>query len=104
MRRREWLWLQLCEEIRGEVPTDEHVLHAMSLLYRSSDRLPDLTAAYVAASAAHPNDVGLLFGVFSSHVRCGAVISHGYGHCTALRCCGSGGWDRSLREREGLGF
>lgn len=51
------------------MPTDEHVLHAMSLLYRNTDRLSDLTAAYVAASAALPADVSLLLGAFSCHVK-----------------------------------
>ncbi|KAL3136699.1 hypothetical protein ABBQ38_005934 [Trebouxia sp. C0009 RCD-2024] len=41
----------------------------MSIVYRRANRMKDMSAAFAAASAAHPRDEGLLRGVFVSYVR-----------------------------------
>ncbi|KAL3145468.1 hypothetical protein ABBQ32_003295 [Trebouxia sp. C0010 RCD-2024] len=61
--------LQVCEAVRREVPTDEQILNIMSIVYRRANRMKDMSAAFAAASAAHPRDEGLLRGVFVSYVR-----------------------------------
>ena len=63
------LVLQVCEDVRREVPTDEQLLNTMTIVYRRSNRLKDMSAAFAAASAARPQDEGLLRGVFTSYVR-----------------------------------
>ena len=55
--------------MRREVPTDEQILNTMSIVYRRANRMKDMSAAFAAASAAHPRDEGLLRGVFVSYVR-----------------------------------
>ena len=55
--------------MRREVPTDEQVLNTMCIVYRRANRMKDLSAAFAAASTAHPQDKGLLRGVFVSYVR-----------------------------------
>ena len=61
---------QLCDEVRAEAPTDQHVLHTMGMVYRGGDCMSRLTAAYAAASAKEPSDLGLLTAVFGGYVRC----------------------------------
>lgn len=41
----------------------------MTIVYRRANRMKDMSAAFAAASAAHPRDEGLLRGVFVSYVR-----------------------------------
>ena len=55
--------------MRREVPTDEQILNTMTIVYRRANRMKDMSAAFAAASAAHPRDEGLLRGVFVSYVR-----------------------------------
>ena len=62
--------VQLCDEVRAEAPTDQHVLHTMGMVYRGADCMPRLTAAYAAASAKEPSNLGLLTAVFGGYVRC----------------------------------
>jgi hypothetical protein len=66
---------QLCDEVLSETPTDEHVLQTLALVLRQARRIKEITAAYVAASAAAPKDQGLLLGAFWGHVRhaCGTA-------------------------------
>ena len=61
--------MQVCEDVRSEVPTDEQLLNTMTIVYRRANRLKDMSAAFAAASAARPQDEGLLRGVFTSYVR-----------------------------------
>ena len=61
--------LQVCEEVRQEVPTDEQILVTMTLVYRKANHMQALAEAYAAASAARPKDGSLLRGVFANHVR-----------------------------------
>ena len=61
--------LQVCEEVRHEVPTDEQLLNTMTIVYRRANRLNDMSAAFAAASAKQPQDEGLLRGVFVSYAR-----------------------------------
>ena len=60
---------QVCEEVRHEVPADEQILSTMAIVYRRANRMQDLSAAFAAASSAHPRDEVLLKGVFTSYVR-----------------------------------
>jgi len=55
--------------VRAEAPTDQHVLHTMGMVYRGADCMSRLTAAYAAASAKEPSDLGLLTAVFGGYVR-----------------------------------
>ncbi len=59
----------MCDEVRAEAPTDEHVLHTMGMVYRGADCMARLTAAYAAASAKEPANLGLLTSVFGGYVR-----------------------------------
>lgn len=61
--------LQLCEEVRREVPTDEQLLGTMTIFYRRANLLQNMSTAFAAACAAHPRDEGLLRGVFTCYVR-----------------------------------
>eukprot|EP00210_Caulerpa_lentillifera_P001792 g1722.t1 len=60
---------ELCEEIRSTGTIDEQVLHTLGMVYRSMDRMDCLTAAYVVAVEQNGNDLDLLQGLFSCHVR-----------------------------------
>ena len=60
---------QVCEEVRQETPTDEQILNTMTIVYRRANCMDLMSAAFAAASAAHPKDEGLLRGVFISCVR-----------------------------------
>ena len=42
----------------------------MGMVYRGADCMSRLTAAYAAASAKEPSDLGLLTAVFGGYVRC----------------------------------
>ena len=61
---------QICEGVRREAPTDEHVLNLLALVYKPLGKRATLTQAYEAASAARPQDLNLLHGLFAAHVRC----------------------------------
>ncbi len=61
--------MQICDEVRNETPTDEQILSTMTMVYRRANRMQDMSAAYAAASAAHPRDELLLKGVFTSYAR-----------------------------------
>ena len=61
--------MQLCDEVRKEVPTDEHVLHTLRLVYGRAGRTAEVTAMYQAAAAAATDNPALLEGVFAAHVR-----------------------------------
>ncbi|DBA69455.1 TPA: hypothetical protein ACH3X2_012800 [Trebouxia sp. C0005] len=61
--------LQLCEEVRREVPTDEQLLGTMTVFYRRANLLQNMSTAFAAACAAHPRDEGLLRGMFTCYVR-----------------------------------
>ena len=61
--------MQLCEQVRHEVPTDEQLLGTMTIFYRRANCLQNMSAAFAAACAAHPRDEGLLRGVFTCYVR-----------------------------------
>lgn len=77
----EKMHVQVCEAVRREVPTDEQILNIMSIVYRRANRMKDMSAAFAAASAAHPRDEGLLRGVFVSYVRQVSI------HCLTSACC-----------------
>lgn len=61
--------MQLCEEVRREVPTDEQLLGTMTVFYRRANLLQNMSTAFAAACAAHPRDEGLLRGMFTCYVR-----------------------------------
>lgn len=61
--------LVLCDEVRKEAPTEEHVLHTLRLVYFRAGRIPEVTALYQAAAAAAPHEPKLQEGVFAAHVR-----------------------------------
>lgn len=69
--------------MRQEVPTDEHILVTMTIVYRKANQMQALAEAYAAASAARPKDGSLLRGVFANHVRrvalpfCTPLFGHG---------------------------
>ena len=63
---------QICEGVRRETPTDEHVLSLLALVYKPLGQRSMLTQAYEAASAARPQDLHLLHGLFAAYVRCWA--------------------------------
>ena len=62
--------MQLCDELRKEAPTEEHVLHTVRLVYGRANRVAEVTAMYQAAAAAAPDRPELLEGVFAAHIRC----------------------------------
>jgi hypothetical protein len=61
--------MQLCDELRKEAPTEEHVLHTVRLVYGRANRVAEVTAMYQAAAAAAPDRPELLEGVFAAHIR-----------------------------------
>ena len=63
------LCLQLCDEVRKDVPTDPHVLHTLRLIYAREGRHGEVTAMYQAAAVAAPGDPALLEGLFAALVR-----------------------------------
>ena len=61
--------MQICDKLLREVMVDEHVLNVCGMVMRSLQRPNDMTAAYEAAAAARPRDVGLLRALFAAYVR-----------------------------------
>ncbi|GMH32631.1 hypothetical protein BSKO_00465 [Bryopsis sp. KO-2023] len=60
---------QICEEVRSTVPTDDHILHTLCIVYRSTGNLHCLTQAYAAACEKEPKNFELLQGLFGCYVR-----------------------------------
>ncbi len=71
-------YLQVCDEVVAEVPTDEQVLNILSMVYKGSEQVSKLITAYQAAVKARPNDRHLLQVLLMAHIRyaCGTLSRH----------------------------
>ena len=62
--------MQMCDDLLKETSTDPDSLRILNLILKELGREKDITAVYVAASSARPQDVGLMKQLFEAYVRC----------------------------------
>lgn len=60
--------MQVCSELRQEVPTESQVLNVLALVWKAAGQLKELTAVYAAAHEAHPKDPEFLLSLFAAYV------------------------------------
>ena len=61
--------LQACDGVAAEAPTDEQVLNILSMVYKGSEHVNKLIAAYEDAVKARPQDAHLLQTLLFTQTR-----------------------------------
>ena len=66
--------LDLCESVRLEGPSDDTVLHTLSLFYKNTGRTEQTVAMFEAAAEAQPHNPEYLRSLFQSYARSRAFV------------------------------
>ena len=61
--------MQACDGVAAEAPTDEQVLNILSMVYKGSEHVGKLIAAYEKAVQARPQDPHLLQTLLFTQTR-----------------------------------
>ena len=59
----------MCDDLLKETSTDPDSLRILNLILKELGREKELTAVYISASAARPQDVDLMKLLFGAYVR-----------------------------------